>query len=356
MKKANQTNLIGIILGIILGVILNAYLIWDVSYYGILNKHSPIDFIWSLHVYIGAFPLDLIAIFVIVQMSLTTIYCILFSTYLASRRKIIPPSFVLLGSSVPLMFITEPFFYQHFQEVNAADPMNTSYFLTFFLTFLYVVFMYLTSSSFDQIVRNFIGAWCDEKQIEQNLQSYSSKLSFKSIVELMMDPKWLKDYASLSITKQHIDEEKKEASLRFKKVGTDYYLCISVFHNLVLIAFYELLEDRFGKEQNVGDETKKVMDSQIELIKKQLGLSETTTEVGFLKSTVDFATQIAKVPLERIMPYKLHAFVVVFNIIALVVLSYLNSIKTIDSSLVIAVYTLILMVSLELGRSKTKGK
>ena len=91
MEKTDKESLVEIVFGIILGVILNAYLIFDVSYYGILNEHSPLDFIWNLSMYTGQ-PLLLLLVFIIIQMGLTTIYCLFFSSYFVSRGRIIPPS------------------------------------------------------------------------------------------------------------------------------------------------------------------------------------------------------------------------------------------------------------------------
>jgi hypothetical protein len=357
MEKSIQTNPIETFLGIVIGVILDAYLIWDVSYYGILNKHSPLEFVWYLHSYVEKSPLGIAVIFSIVQISLTIVYCILFSTYFVSQRKIIPPSLVLLGASIPLLFITGLLSFQFFQETHAQDPINASFLLAFFLAFFYFILVYSTGTHFDTFVKSFIGAYYDEKQIEENMETYSSSLGFESIMAVIEDQKWLKDYASLSVVKSE-KNEKKEAFLRLKKLGTHYYLCISIFQqdnqSLVLFTFYELNENRFGKELRISNETKSVFNPQIELIKKKLNLSEILVEVGFTKKACRFATKITKVPLEKIVSYKMHALIVVLNIIAIIMLSYLNSIRTVDSTLAIAIYTLILMVSLEVFRLKAR--
>ena len=190
------------------------------------------------------------------------------------------------------------------------------------------------------------------------MQSYSSSLSFPNIVELINDRGWLKDYASLSVIGTPNIEKEKEALFRLRKLGTDYYLCVSIFqlssHSLILLTFYGLFEDRFGKEQKIRDEIVKTLEPQIRLIKERLDFSKAKTEFAMLKTAVRFTTRITKVPLERLIPYKSLAGVVVINIIALLVLLYLGSIQAFNSTLAVAIYTLILMISLEAVRLKMK--
>ena len=357
MEKTDKESLVEIVFGIILGVVLNAYLIFDVSYYGILNKHSPLDFIWNLSMYTGQ-PLLLLLVFIIIQMGLTTIYCLFLSSYFVSRGRIIPPSLVLFGSVVPLILIVESFFFQLFERQYVQNPLFAAYMITFLLTLLYSVWVFLAGSNLDRIVRTILGGYIEEAQIEENVQAYSSNLEFENLVEMLEDRKWLIQYASLE-TIQHKDG-KEEASFRLNKIRTNHYLCVSIFQrdkqNLVLLTFYELYENRFGRQLRVPEETERVLDSQIKLIKERLNLSEAKAGVGILRKAVRFTTQVARVPVQRIAPYRMHVSVLVLNIIALGALSYLNSIGIIEGSIAIAVYTLIFMVSLEAVRLRTREK
>jgi hypothetical protein len=124
----------------------------------------------------------------------------------------------------------------------------------------------------------------------------------------------------------------------------------------VLLTSYELREARFGKELIVNEEVTGALASQMEFIQERLKLSKATTEVGFVKKAVHCTVRISKGPFEKMIPYKLQVLIVFLNIIALVALSYFNSIHTIDSSVAIAIYTLILMISLEVFRLRTKGR
>lgn len=174
----------------------------------------------------------------------------------------------------------------------------------------------------------------------------------------MNDRKWLREYASLDLVDRNISKKKKEASFRLKKLGTNYYLCTSISQsneqNLTLLAFYELHEDRFGREQRVDKKIIDVLNTQVELIKKQLELSETEVELGLLKKAMRYTLEISKIPLERIIPYKYQAGIIVINVISIIILTYLTSLQKINNELAIAVYTLILMISLESVRLKQR--
>jgi len=357
MKKVDQTNFVGLVFGIILGAILNTYLIFDISYYSILNKHSPLDFIWNLSIYLGE-PISLsrVAVFIVAQMCLTILYCLFSSPYFISKRKIIPPSFVLIGATVPFLVIVGSFYFQFFQRAQVEDPLASTFVTTFLLFFFYLLVIFLMGPSLDRIVKIAIGAYYEEKQIEENAQMYSSNLEFETILEMLEDSTWLRDYASLFKIESYKDERKGEASYRFQKIGTDYYMCVSLFRrnkqNYLILTFYELYEDRFGREQRVNKEISNILAPQIKLIKKRLELSDAKTEAGILKKAIRFTTQIAKVPLERIAPYRFQVSVFVLNIIAIGALLYMTSVQVLDASLAIALYALILMVSLEAIRFK----
>lgn len=272
MRATDKTYMLEISVGVIVGILLNAYLIFDVSYYSILSKHSPLDFIWGLKTYFGPSLLSLPVLFIIVQALFTLVYCLLASVYLVARRKIVPPSLVFLGASVPLLFFIGQSFFQYYQSHYVEDPTSATYDTAFLIWFLYVILWFFTGPIFDRIARVMIGTYCDSSQFKKSAVTCSSSLEFKELMAILDDKKWLKEHASLYAVKSHVDEDKQEASLRFGKIGTDYYMCVSIFQEdkspIVLLTGYRLNENRFGVEQTYEEDTEEVLDSQIHALKK----------------------------------------------------------------------------------------
>lgn len=358
MKTSDKTYFLEIQIGLILGILLNAYLIFDVTYYGILSKHSPLDFIWGLGAYLGANILSLPFLFIIIQGTITTLYCILFSIYAISRRKIVPPSLVFLGASAPLLFFVGLFYSQYYQSSPVLDPTSTTYTVAFVIWLLYVVLWFLTGPIFDRIVKVMIGTYCDTSRFEKSAVACSSSLEFETLLDTMNDEKWLKEHTSLYLVRSHQDEERKEASYRFGKIGTDYYMCVSIFQKektpLVLLTGYRLSENRFGAEQTCEEDIEEILDSQIYALKKKLSLLDAKADETSLNKAALFTAQPSKLPLARIAPFRLQATIFILNVIALIALGYLTSSQRIDTTVAIATYTLILMVSLEAFRLRSK--
>jgi hypothetical protein len=282
------------------------------------------------------------------------------SSYFVHDKKIVPPSFVLYGGAVPVLFILYLFCVEYSRRLQTSkDPMTSAFVPAFILIFFYILEAYFFGSQLDRVVKFFVGAYCDEKGVEKNALTYNSGLEFEPILEKLTDAQWLRDYASLVQTgSPHKDVEKGEGLFRLNKIGTNHYLCVSVFklpkEIWVLFTFYDLCEDRFGVEQRTNETVYEILHPQIALLKDRLKLADSKKDSGVLRRASCFTRQARVRLLERIAPYRLHVSTLVVNMIALGVLAYAILAKTLDIAGAAAIYGLILLVSIEFLKQKLK--
>jgi hypothetical protein len=358
MKKENQGKDVSIVVGICLGIALNVGLFIDISFFGLYSQPSLLGFIWNLGNYLGQPVIGPVAIFMVVQLSLVALLSVFLSAYLAAERKIVPPSLVLLGSILPLSIVFWTFFAEA-PHITTNQPMTSAYLPAFLLTFLYFIEAYFMGPFLDWIVKGIVGAHCEEKQIEGSAITFSSGLQFGVLMQMMNDRKWLRDYPSLQrIGSPHKDEERGEASFRLNKIGTNNYMCLSIFRLpkkvSVIFTFYELNEDRFGTEQRVSEETVEILQPQMGLLKEHLKLTQVENEYGTIKKALGFTESVRVRLLERIIPYRLHISVSLLNALVLGILVYESSLKAIPLADAMMIYSLLLLVSIEFLRRKPK--